>query len=63
MLKGGKKSMTKDHVCKDKSICEVAVTDATERMDDQAKTRASAEPTLSAKVIAQEIMVDAHQEL
>ena len=62
MLKGGKISLTKDHVCKDKGICEVAVIDATERMIDQAKTRAFAEATLSAKVIAQEIMVAAHQE-
>ena len=62
MLKGGKISLTKDHVCKDKGICEVAVIDATERMADQAKTRAFAEPTLSAKVIAQEIMIAAHQE-
>jgi len=31
-------------------------------MADQAKTRASAEPTLSAKLIAQEIMAATHQE-
>ena len=62
MLKGVKISLTKDHVCKDKGICAVAVIDATERMADQAKTRASAEPILSTKVIAQEIMVAAHQE-
>ena len=32
------------------------------RMADQAKTRATAEPTLSVKVIAQEIMESAEQE-
>ena len=51
--------ITKDYVCEDKGICEVAVIDATER---KAKTTASAEPTLSAKVIAQKTMVAAHQE-
>ena len=38
------------------------MTDGTERMADQAKTRASVEPTLSAKVIALEIMVAAYKE-
>ena len=52
LLKDGDIFLTKGYVSKYKGICEAAVIDATERMADKAKTRASAKLTLSAKVIA-----------
>ena len=35
ILKGGEIFPTKDHGCKDKGMCEVAVIDATKRMADK----------------------------
>jgi len=52
MLKGGDIFLIKGYVSKHKGICEAVVIDATKRMADKAKTRASAKLTLSAKVIA-----------
>ena len=61
MMKGVKLVITKEHVCKEKVVF-AEIEDATSRMADQTKTRATAEPTLSAKVIAQEIMASARQD-
>ena len=59
-IKGVNLVRTKEHVCKEKVVF-AEIEAATSRMADQAKTRATDEPTLSAKV-AQEIMVSAEQE-
>ena len=61
MMKGVKLVITKEHVCKEKVVF-AEIEDATSRMADQAKTRETAGPILSAKVIAQEIMASAQQE-
>ena len=52
---------TKTHDCKEKVVFD-EIEDTTSRMVDQANTRETAEPTLSAKVIAQEIMASSDQE-
>ena len=61
MMKGINLVRTKEHDCKEKVVFD-EIEDTTSRMVDQANTRETAEPTLSAKVIAQEIMASSDQE-
>jgi len=61
MMKGINLVRTKKHDCKEKVVFD-EIEDTTSRMVDQANTRETAEPTLSAKVIAQEIMASSDQE-
>ena len=62
MLKGGRISFTKDHICREEFICEITLIDSTEHISNQTTTRASAAPTLSAKEIELEMIAIAQQE-